>query len=432
MKRELSGIDLLRRHARNWTDHDAPDRTRYLTSERTAGPARSRERVRVSAGRQHLGDDGIPAPVNNVADEVQNSRLDSLERLVRELSEDLVQERKAFAALAAEFERGGLPARRPAHLTHAPSDANDALVLIAERLEDIERTVDQRFAAIADGWASLNDRLGALEDQSGGGSPAIGTAIQAMQAKLDSMDRSATVMLDRVTGLVRKQSDLMAMETGSGTSPAPLLGQMHEVEARASQAATTAQTILERLSALEQSFEHRASETGRTVSSIGERLAAFESSVGSAPDKVETAVSVKMDELKDAIVGELAKTDLEDVANLHGAVSTLGNNQQALAQSMGHFASIPQRIETLETLLLNNRSLIETMASNIGVVYAILSRREENKSKFRNWLFGTDDWYSASWDTENWRKQMIEEGSFVPMPRKSRTKDMKAPWRKKE
>lgn len=41
------------------------------------------------------------------------------------------------------------------------------------------------------------------------------------------------------------------------------------------------------------------------------------------------------------------------------------------------------------------------MASDISAISNTLARREERKSRFKVWLFGTEDWVGAGWHDDD-------------------------------
>ncbi|MGF1650645.1 MAG: hypothetical protein ACFCUN_09345 [Hyphomicrobiaceae bacterium] len=154
MKRDIPTRNLLSRHRSDWTLREPID-TRRL-------PDPPRERVRVSAGRNRLGDlEGGLDDVPSVTDTYQNSRIDALERAVRQLTEAL-----SVAALAP-----GRQSYEPTETVRSdPSAANGHGVAtgapnsVLERIAKVESAVETRFRELARTWNVLGDRLQTVED----------------------------------------------------------------------------------------------------------------------------------------------------------------------------------------------------------------------------------------------------------------------------
>ena len=92
-----------------------------------------------------------------MTDQVQNARLDQLERTIRGLSAELVAERRLVSELRRDtIGNGEVPMRR--HIDErveyeaAPRQDHGLPAALSERLSLIERSVEARFGDIASGW----------------------------------------------------------------------------------------------------------------------------------------------------------------------------------------------------------------------------------------------------------------------------------------
>lgn len=368
MKQDLTGLDLLRRHA----------------SRRTQ--------------RYNTADDSLPAVTSQpaLAESHQSSRLDALEELVRNLTQELASERQ----------RSVMSTRRSFSRLH-PDTEDEALTLIAQRLETIEGGIEDRFADLAGGWVDIADRFKDLEYKvEHRPEMMLGSASSdALDAKLSAIERTFNLILDRLSGLERKLDG----RAGSQADMGPVVDMIAGLESRTAENTSGTRAVFERISALEHKLD-----------AIASRPAADGTALGSLVDKV-TAQIAPIHHSMAALEHRTAEMSGQD-----GAVDELNSSIHALTNSVdqwrldqtGDIGQVANRLQSVENEAIGLRNTVETMASNIGVVYAILARREENKSKFKNWLFGTDDWYTASWDTARWREQMIAAGSFVPVPRR--------------
>lgn len=404
MKQDLSGLDLLRRHAAN---------------RKLGHYAASDEGLRESPGTAHVA-----------SDTAHGSRLDALEDLVRNLSRELAAERQAYASLASERQRGATAVRRHSITTRSDDD-DEAIRLVADRLAAIETGIDERFSDLARGWIDVGDRMREIERKveyrddgdanfSGG---------EVIDAKFATLDKTFSLILDRLSGLERMMDTRLA--SGAGDI-GPVTDLIAGLESRTSETASGTRALFERISALERKIDSIASRPAVDTTGIEQRIGVAAAHVSEQSSRLESLMGNQLMPVRQALAGlehrisGIGPGQGEAIGELHDAVVKINGNQHALASSLdqwrldqtGDLGLISNRVQGIETETNAVRSMVETMASNIGAVYAILARREANKSKFRNWLFGTDDWYSASWDTERWREQMIAAGSFVPMPRR--------------
>ncbi|MFM1813819.1 MAG: hypothetical protein RLZ98_514 [Pseudomonadota bacterium] len=421
MKQDLSGLDLLRRHAN------------------------ARKSNRLATATEAMRE--TPAASSTVTDTVQNSRLDALEQLVKNLSAELAAERQAYAALAGDAQRPALaqlPARRNTLAPRSELD-DEAIRLIAQRLDDIDAGIEERFSDLARGWVDLGDRLREFETKFeqradfGGASidtaaleerlQAIATATRNfpqtdhLAVKLSAIERTFNAMLDRLGTLEDRLET--ALQAGGTQDLVPMTSMIADLETHTSAAASGTKAVYERMAAIERKLDAVASRPAVDTSAVA-------STFNEQANRIETAIGEQLTPLRQVMSSfeqraqQLTTSHDETIDELHDALLKLNSNQQTLSTSIdrwrldqtGDIGLIANRVQNVEAETNGLKSLVETMASNIGVVYTILARREENRSKFKNWLFGTDDWYSASWDTERWRQQMIEAGSFVPMPRR--------------
>ena len=171
-----------------------------------------------------------------------------------------------------------------------------------------------------------------------------------------------------------------------------------------------------RVAGLERTLENRSSETGRTVSFIGERLRGFEEAIGGQTHTDD-------------------RTARPDRAFAHGACGKHGLDRQwsraragrgargaAQAQCQpadaGRLARpVASRQHRRPQRHLQSPEDDRRVGQGPGSAGSTIWRRRWPPStrrspsarcaraRFRHWLFGTDEWYSASYDTNNWRKR---------------------------
>jgi hypothetical protein len=120
-----------------------------------------RRRVRISAGSNYLGKAArLPNGAPTVTDTIQNTRMDAIERAIRDLTENMARHRSSFGSLGDDFRDGNEAPQRPVSATGYGDENNNELHYLVNR---IERNVDAKFVELARTWSVLGDRLDHLE-----------------------------------------------------------------------------------------------------------------------------------------------------------------------------------------------------------------------------------------------------------------------------
>ena len=521
MKRDLPGLQLLHRHATSWSRNGADPRAdlrieplphlarpqaspRYNTAAdyfsepaRYTSAPRERDYVRETP-REPLRTAREPAPTTPV-DTFQDARLDSLERLVRDIGVDLADDRKTIRSLVGDLQRstavqaddsgrfrGNLNDRLASledTMARARNDSAGLPSALLDRIGMLERTIDTRLAEAGRGSAvpqMLLDRIAGMErmidarlaeagERSSGPSPALldrlasiergiearlidmGRATMAMNerlqsleqvsqrpveaslsplvsqrleaitqfgSKVDTLERTFQLILDRMTGIERKVADARPTIDLSGVENR-LAGLERSVQktVEASVDMTPVTDLLSgiegRVAGLERTLDNRSAETGRTVSFIGERLRAFEEAIGGQ----KTHTVDRLGQIERSLTAYAESTVAagssheSDLGEVHEALLKLNANQQTLAGSLdqwrldntGDLSVISNRLKVMEDVEQRRAPMVENLTAQVGAVHSALAKREVRKSRFLHWLFGTDEWYSASWDTKRWR-----------------------------
>lgn len=418
-----------------------------------------------------------PQPTT-VVDSFQDARIDSLERAVRDLGVDLADDRKTIRSLVGDLQRtsaaqaddtgrfrGGLndrlatledtvlrsrneAAQLPGALLEridmiermidqrlADSGRNQSVApALLDRLAGIERGLDARLADIGRATAMLADRLQSLEQiaqrpAEATLSPLVSQRLEAITSfggKVETLERTFQLILDRMTGVERKLAD--SQEKLVKVDLSGVERRLGEIESNVKMSVEQSldmgpvtellSGIEVRVAGLERTLDNRASETGRTVSFIGERLRSFEETMGGQKgltmdrlDQLERSLSAY------AETSVTARGSYEnDLGEVHEALLKLNANQQTLAgaldqwrlDSTGDLSVINNRLKAVEETDQKNLPQIESMAGQIAAIYGTLAKREVRKKTFLTWLFGTDEWYSSSYDTKSWRARQIE------------------------
>ncbi|MEQ1611265.1 MAG: Clp protease N-terminal domain-containing protein, partial [Hyphomicrobiaceae bacterium] len=550
---EQSGVVMLKRNAPGWQPRNASEPLRseplppllggaYQVDGRYGQQEPPRDWVRVAApqpgyyqapqpgyfmpeqGAQQPPQSYYPAetatavPGGTVADVVQNSRLDQLERTIRELSGELLAERKAVSHLISERKR-----EMPAQVELEPRGDFGSTGYANDRLAGIERNVEAKFADLARGWTVLGERLQGLElavntsreeaatspgfDQFSAVLATIGERLQGVERQLASRSAagaavnfepiterlaaieqaqtlrpSATAaalapVIDRLTAIERVQSSRTAAVT---VDLAPVLDRLQAIETRMTEINRGTTGVVDRVGQVERStnqtgeriraieeamiaqrnqvaqlatnvtadikaLSHSVSTHGtngeRIQSMVGERFQSLTSVVEKGRAEIASQVAQplveRMGQMSKLVethrteasqiiadmgerIGALEKViqgfgqrtlDLHaahgaDLVELHNALVKLNGNQQTLAASMDQWrldngnelSALLTRLDGVERANAKPLQMLESLQSNVQTLQRSTAKREEQRSRFRQWLMGTDDWYGASWE----------------------------------
>lgn len=358
-------------------------------------------------------------------------RIDMIERMIESRLADAGRgQSTAVLDRIASVERMIMEAPR----TSGPSPA------VLDRLAGIERSLETRLADIGRSTAALSDRLQSLEYATqrpveASLSPLVSQRLEAITAfgsKVDALERTFQLILDRMNGVERKLQDNTEKQVTVDLSGVERRLADLERNVRQSVEQTLdlgpVQELLSgiegRVAGLERTIDNRASETGRTVSFIGERLRSFDETIGAQKGQIGD----RLEQIEKSLVA-YAETSVtgraqheNDLAEVHEALLKLNANQQTLAgaldqwrlDSTGDLSVINNRLKAVEEV--DNRHLpqLESMAAQVAAIHAGLAKREVRKSRFLHWLFGTDEWYSSSYHTREWRARQIEPAVVRP------------------
>lgn len=231
MKRDHSSRNLLSRHRQDW-------------DLRSTMEPEQRERVRVSAGSHPMGSlrgDAVPT----TTDTVQNTRIDALERAVRELSDDLSLNRKTFQTLIEEIRGGRLSGGAGLYVgngngyghgqTESPGEPLDLdHDHIIDRLHLIEQNVNAKFGELARTWGVLGQRLEVLEQ----------SIIDRPETATAELPETLTALPERLVAMEQR----LVERAQPAAMPAELGGKLERIDAAFS-------ALLSRLDDLEQRFE---------------------------------------------------------------------------------------------------------------------------------------------------------------------------------
>ncbi len=363
-------------------------------------------------------------------------RIDMIERMIDQRLADAGRNQSISPIVLDRIAGIERMIERLANDPSAPASGPSPALL--DRLAGIERGLDGRLADIGRATAILADRLQSVEQTSQRPveatlSPLVSQRLEAITSfggKVETLERTFQLILDRMTGLERKLADSQEKQVKVDfTSVEHRLGEIESSVKTSVEQSLEMGPVTEllsgievRVAGLERTLDNRASETGRTVSFIGERLRSFEETMGGQKgqtidrlDQIERSLSAY------AETSVTARGSYEnDLGEVHEALLKLNANQQTLAgaldqwrlDSTGDLSVINNRLKAVEETDQKNLPQIESMAGQIAAIHSALAKRAVRKKTFLTWLFGTDEWYSSSYDTISWRERQIDSGAM--------------------
>lgn len=525
MSRDNASRRLLARHR---TDFNLRESMEPVPPPGAMGEGR--QKIRVSAGshqmgNQTMGDTSRGHAPPSVTDTLQNTRIDAIERAIRELTDDIALNRKSFASLIDEL-RG--TARQPEAPAYTPqptppvngvyedpnvNDVHEVLYLLGR----VERSVDAKFNELARSWSVLGDRLSALESavdtiESSGGfelTPEVEARLKTLSFADDRLDKLETMLVSlpqRLSEMERRlqhaataneanvdtsflEGKLDNIERMIAESPdgnfelGPVMGALRDVEAslraidnRTSDVNLVVEGLNERQDRIERAITDNQGYLGdvqarldevvgvvRTeISDIGNALLGqsdggeriqnlVENSLRGVSDnferqrdaiansvnavvsdrfaglagilqtrQAETAQGLqqiqsrmgafegRLEALLDRPVNVNGSSDA-DVSYLNDAVGKIINNQHTLAGSIDDWRNqvsqdvslVASRLEKFEGQSGRDAVIpidrFDEIHERMDRLQTTLTEREDGWSRFKLWLYGTTDWYGASW-----------------------------------
>jgi hypothetical protein len=103
-------------------------------------------------------------------------------------------------------------------------------------------------------------------------------------------------------------------------------------------------------------------------------------------------------------LAESAASHAKELAAMHEALMKINANQLTLAASFDQRrqddATLLARLESMDADSARSARMLEGLASAVESMYEVTVARHQRRNRFWYWLFGTDDWISASWPSE--------------------------------
>lgn len=362
---------------------------------------------------------------STVVDNLQNSRLDALEQMMRALSADLGSERKSFTGLIGDLQREVTGLRVP------PLD----LTPVTDRVATIERSVTAGFEQFSLALASIENDIRARSKETIDLAP-LTSRLEIIEEAVLSRD-GEKIISDLFERLDRLETTLAGERTRAAETGAALRGEVGQL----AQAVGTHRTEIiksmvpfdTRIGEVHASIESRYAETAETLRTLSGRLTTVERLVTDTLQKViegQAAAREDLSEVSDAIVKlnanqhtlagtiEQSRTDTrETLAGLCSEVTSLHENFQVTAASLtGGLDALGPRFSIIEGETQRIGGAVEGLHGSVENMHRVTIERYYRRNRFWYWLFGTDDWVAASWPSQSHR--IAEELKIVKSGRR--------------
>jgi hypothetical protein len=279
-----------------------------------------------------------------------------------------------------------------------------SLVPIIDRLASIERSLETRMGEQGRQVGQLADRVRGMDETMGvqrtvisetanrlsGEVKALGSAMAGSQAQVD---RQQIGMIEKLQGLIgsfdRQRGELVT---------------------------AVAQPMTEQMT---QGISRLELVQGQSVEGTRQMLAHLMGQVTNRIVQIETQITelAFREEQSDT-------TRVKDLTELHDALVKINGNQQTLATSLdqwrldtaGDLSVLNNRLEVLEKMGDGPAQQMRLLTTEVQSMHAMQLRREARKSRFRMWLFGTEDWFGDSWEksTEHAAEAVAKATTLAP------------------
>lgn len=436
----IRGLELIERHLvgrrREHSDRHMPAFRRPPAPTFVPPPMEARfeqrERVRRPAGRFYTQDVGFmppaaPAPVSDsvqaATDQMQNSRLDALEQMVRAISGQISGQRDD----ATRFSGGVFDRLQTLEtmLSSRPEAAAYNLDPLLRRIDELEVLLNARAPQPNVDLGPVLERMTQLERRIGEAGPVAAEVdlgrVEQRLADVETRIVQTFADLERRSGLGDIPGRLDGFEAAllgrDGGLSSDIDGRMRDLNEAVSLQLATLEDARSSIAAdvrdVNASLAEQAMRISRTGESLTELVRAVESLRNEERNtvaQVANLISTYRSEVQEFVARSHETHDVHntELKEVHDALVKLNQNQHTLAGSIdqwrsddaGDLAIIASRIEGLEQQAGRPMALLEGMSLNLENMNRYTVERYHRRNRFWYWLFGTDDWVAASWPSQ--------------------------------
>lgn len=297
----------------------------------------------------------VPAPAQTIAVEALASRIGTIEESLRAVHAELASERKALSDLIRDAQRDIVAQRGDAaslrsdiaqrletleRSLQARPDSTRFTVQLSDRIQTLEKSVNNGMGEGARNWAALSQRLQAIETRLADG------ATDELQKSLDA----------RLSGLASALEGKIDQATKGWTAIGARLEAVEQsLESRFAPAAQSWSSMADRMRGIERLVEASTSELGRQWSALTDRLALVETTLQEAPGASEAADTADLLNR----LGGLEQAVRAGFGNSHVVATAMSERLEAMErrdaeQTSGSQESLlvlDDRVQTIERLL---------------------------------------------------------------------------------
>ena len=359
----------------------------------------------------------------------QNSRIDALEQSIRDLTNELADERKTISGVLQDLQRELMAQREDTTTRHGGLTQEKIQAVFGDRLQSLEQAfLSSRTPVNGELQDRLQDRLSTIERTLTAEIVQTRTAIEALAARpgpdLAPLVQRIAVIEDAV---LSRETDhrLKALEVA-----------IEEERERAKAADEALLDALARqpdidLEALIERIENSRSATTEELAQARDRISALESALGEHATRSETSDSQTAEDLgvvrdglsavRDTLsleflntqegVGKLSETFSNELSELHIGLAKVNGNQHTIATALdaqaqdaaNAFGILATRIDSLEKASAKPVEMLDALSGTVERMHRVTVERYYRRNRFWYWLFGTDDWLAASWPSQSAR-----------------------------
>jgi len=277
---------------------------------------------------------------------------------------------------------------------------------LAERMRLLEETVSAHRAQVSQQGAQVGQQVGqanaALAEEMKSFAFALNNDVKglasALSAQTASHERIHAFVSDRIqtltSGFERQRTELTGpMLERIGGIASVVEGRFQTLAGLVDRNKTDVATLLDRQTTdVALVVNTRNSETQSALALMAERMSALETNLTVSLQKSAEEQAVHTAELKE----------------VHEALIKLNLNQHTLAGSIdqwrldgvGDISVIANRLDGIEKSTTRPLQLIENLTTSVDNINRATVERYHRRNRFWYWLFGTDDWVTASWPSQ--------------------------------
>lgn len=263
---------------------------------------------------------------------------------------------------------------------------------LSKRLEAIEDVITARSE---DHSAQVADRLAKLED-------GLGKAQSRATEQHDGVLRELTQVTSRINGALVPLAERIERQRGEVATAilTPLAERMDRQRGEVVSAILS--PLAERITRLEklnQADDTRDTQANQAIVALGERLTRIEQALASWGEQVAQANAAHNKELGE-VEEVLVKLNAGQIKLNEGQHSASGALTAWRQEGSSILGTLLGRVETVEQQNARTAGMLEQISLLVERMHHVTAQRYLKRNRMKYWLFGTDDWISASWPSQ--------------------------------